>query len=937
MGIKFNPLVLTGFDISGGSTGPTIGGPVTGSSGNSILTTDASANLSEKVLTDGQLLIGDTGGEPIAASLTGTADQVNIATGAGSITLSLPQSIATTSSPTFTSLNLTHNTAPLILNSDGGVDALTLNPGTGAAARTYSFPDVGASASFVMTEGSQTVNGSKSFSSSISVTSSSNQLSLHTGVNQLIINSGTSAAARTYLVPDVGATANFVLTEGAQTINGNKTFGNDVVVTGDLTVNGTTTTINTQNLLVEDKLVTVNYNGIASSGGGSGIEVEEGGVATGYEKVSADRNSWELKAPNTAGIVTITPGVAGFTIDQGSHDAVTLTTIGAVPNANGASLSGQQLQLQPANSSFGGVVTTTSQNFAGDKTFDNNVIVTGNLTVNGTLTSLSTTDLTVEDKLVTLNKGGAAASAGTAGIELEENSVITGFVETSADRNSWTLKAPNTAGIVTVTPGVSGFTINQGSHDPVTLTAVGAVPNANGASLSGQALTLQPANATNPGVVTTAAQTFAGAKTFSSAPLFSTMTSGSILFAGTSGVVSQDNTNFRYDDTNNILRLGNNTSGDTRLAIAQLVNNSASPSGSILVNGISTASVSGAYYFWNNYTSVDLRPAAGVTDSGEAIAYQADMIKGGVADQGRNDNVFGFSSTLIQASPSTGNTTNFSPFTVYGNYVDSGVVTNMYDFLVRPSILGVGTVTNRYGIYVDADSGFTKASWISGNTRLGGSTYSAPTAALSVTGAVTISTNLNVSGTTTLNTGLSGPLRASSGVVSTGNTNLASEVTGTLPIGNGGTGVTSTPSNGQLLIGNGTGYTVANLTAGTNISITNGAGSITINAGVSGDINETSATLLDNQAVAQNVTGLSFANASIRSFEAQLYIVRSSTYSVYKLYGIQKGASWEMSQNYTGDDTGITFSITTAGQVQYTSTSTGSNASTKFRASVLTV
>jgi len=58
--------------------------------------------------------------------------------------------------------------------------------------------------------------------------------------------------------------------------------------------------------------------------------------------------------------------------------------------------------------------------------------------------------------------------------------------------------------------------------------------------------------------------------------------------------------------------------------------------------------------------------------------------------------------------------------------------------------------------------------------------------------------------------------------------NLVNGVTGTLPLGNGGTGVTSTPSNGQLLIGNGSGYTVATLTDGSNgIDITNAAGSIT--------------------------------------------------------------------------------------------------------------
>jgi hypothetical protein len=44
----------------------------------------------------------------------------------------------------------------------------------------------------------------------------------------------------------------------------------------------------------------------------------------------------------------------------------------------------------------------------------------------------------------------------------------------------------------------------------------------------------------------------------------------------------------------------------------------------------------------------------------------------------------------------------------------------------------------------------------------------------------------------------------------------------------GGTGVTATPQDGELLIGDGLGYTLSTLTAGAGISITNGAGAITI-------------------------------------------------------------------------------------------------------------
>lgn len=74
-----------------------------------------------------------------------------------------------------------------------------------------------------------------------------------------------------------------------------------------------------------------------------------------------------------------------------------------------------------------------------------------------------------------------------------------------------------------------------------------------------------------------------------------------------------------------------------------------------------------------------------------------------------------------------------------------------------------------------------------------------------------------------------GILRKGTGVLTTGAINLASaDVTGILPIGNGGTGITTTPANGRLLIGNGSGYTSATLTAGAGISVTNGAGTISI-------------------------------------------------------------------------------------------------------------
>jgi hypothetical protein len=54
-----------------------------------------------------------------------------------------------------------------------------------------------------------------------------------------------------------------------------------------------------------------------------------------------------------------------------------------------------------------------------------------------------------------------------------------------------------------------------------------------------------------------------------------------------------------------------------------------------------------------------------------------------------------------------------------------------------------------------------------------------------------------------------------------------------ISVASGGTGLTTIPANGQLLIGNGTGYTLNTLGFGAGISVTNGSGTITVtNTGV---------------------------------------------------------------------------------------------------------
>jgi len=65
--------------------------------------------------------------------------------------------------------------------------------------------------------------------------------------------------------------------------------------------------------------------------------------------------------------------------------------------------------------------------------------------------------------------------------------------------------------------------------------------------------------------------------------------------------------------------------------------------------------------------------------------------------------------------------------------------------------------------------------------------------------------NLTVTGTTTINTGLTGPLKATSGVISASDIDLTSEVTGALPIANGGTNSSTALNNNFVMISSGGG------------------------------------------------------------------------------------------------------------------------------------
>ena len=74
------------------------------------------------------------------------------------------------------------------------------------------------------------------------------------------------------------------------------------------------------------------------------------------------------------------PGPMGMMGMPGSDATVTVGAISSSSTTNGATINSGELSLAPADASNGGIVTTGSQTFAGDKTFSNNVTTNGSLT-----------------------------------------------------------------------------------------------------------------------------------------------------------------------------------------------------------------------------------------------------------------------------------------------------------------------------------------------------------------------------------------------------------------------------------------------------------------------------------------------------------------------------------------------------------------------------
>ena len=122
-----------------------------------------------------------------------------------------------------------------------------------------------------------------------------------------------------------------------------------------------------------------------------------------------------IATTQTAGNNTTAVATTAFVTNAVASSTISMGAIGSTANANGGSIASGVLTLQPASASFGGVVTTGTQSFAGAKTFNSN------LTVSGATLGVGSSNTSTSFGISALNPGNATNSTAFGSSNLTNN------------------------------------------------------------------------------------------------------------------------------------------------------------------------------------------------------------------------------------------------------------------------------------------------------------------------------------------------------------------------------------------------------------------------------------------------------------------------------------------------------------------------------------
>jgi len=128
---------------------------------------------------------------------------------------------------------------------------------------------------------------------------------------------GDITASRSFAVD-----SSVVRTTGTQSIAGEKTFSNDIIVSGNLTVNGTQTTVNTETLTVDDNIIVLNNNESGTPSQDAGIEIERGSSTNVRLQFDEGDDKWQFTNDGSTynDLLTVTQVEALFSVTDSGGD-----------------------------------------------------------------------------------------------------------------------------------------------------------------------------------------------------------------------------------------------------------------------------------------------------------------------------------------------------------------------------------------------------------------------------------------------------------------------------------------------------------------------------------------------------------------------------------------------------------------------------------------